>query len=77
MQLHYGVEQGSFLVEPGDLPSYSVLRKTQNQEFAATTVARGIAFAKAQDYAKANKLYDQAMEVDPDNVDARIAKGAA
>lgn len=77
MQLHYGVEQGSFLVEAADLPSYSTLRDSQNQDFAATTVARGIAFAKNQDYAKADKLYDQAMEVDPHNVDARIAKGAA
>jgi Tfp pilus assembly protein PilF len=41
-----------------------------------SSVARGIGYAKQGDYTKAMTCYKQALEVDPDQKDAYVGKGA-
>jgi len=56
---------------------WNALRDYQNRSWSAESVAKGVAFAREDDYVKAMKCYDQALEVDPNCHDAYVARGAA
>jgi len=64
-----------FSCSPGD--EYEVLRRQQNKGWALESVKQGIAYAKEGLYEKAMASYGHALEVDPQNADAHVARGAA
>jgi len=43
---------------------------------AVCRVSQGVAHAKKQEFRDALKYYNMALQVDPDNIDARVARGA-
>ena len=58
-------------------PSLEEVRRQQNRAWAAETVARGVAYAKAGREAEALAAYRQALDLDPRHCDALVARGAA
>ncbi|KAL4420925.1 hypothetical protein ABPG77_001408 [Micractinium sp. CCAP 211/92] len=78
--LHRGL-RGSLL---GDTPPEATVLRTRGLLRAALRTAwsqealrRGVALAKAGDLAGALPCYDQALQLDPGNADALVARGAA
>ena len=61
----------------GEEPNLEEVRQQQNRAWAAESVARGVAHAKAGREAEALAAYRQALELDPRHCDALVARGAA
>ena len=61
---------------PPPVPTFEELRTEQNHAWAAQNVARGVAHARAGRNAEAVAAYKLAIELDPDHVDAYVARGA-
>eukprot|EP00727_Mastigamoeba_balamuthi_P000847 m51a1_g1076 hypothetical protein (418) ;mRNA; f:5926-7646 len=75
-----GLEEDASFLPDDALPSdwhYDVLHAKQNRKWAQETVVKGVELAKKGDYQKAMVCYKQAIEVDPQNADAYVARGAA
>jgi len=56
---------------------YMDMRKKQNSDWAHEMTYKGVTLAKSNEYEKAIKVYNHAIEIDPNCVDAYVAKGAA
>ena len=57
-------------------PTFETLRAEQNHAWAAQNVARGVAHYRAGRSSEAIAAYKLAIELDPDHVDAYVARGA-
>lgn len=55
---------------------YMHLRKIQNRDWALHHVAEGIEYAEKNETSEAVKKYQAALELDPDCVEALVARGA-
>ena len=77
LQARLDIEPGSFLPETKPNFSPAELRSTQDHNFAQHAVAKGIQYAKSGDYDSAFRYYGKALDVEPRNRDAHVAKGAA
>jgi len=80
MKIAFGIEENDTLmrVDVYDREQYwDRLRSLQSKFWAKETVAVGISYAKSGDYTKAMQCYKQALDVDPDHIDAFVARGAA
>lgn len=55
--------------------SYYELRKTQNKSWAFDQAREGIELARDNQHEKAMKKYDSALELDPNCIEALIARG--
>lgn len=53
------------------------LRAEVKRVWASEAVRRGVAHAKARDAEAALRCYNQALELDPRQIDAYVARGAA
>ena len=83
----YGVMDGWSVVEGGNLrtPDHEArsrafvdeVKAVVRASWAEESVRRGVDFAKRGDYTTAIKCYEQALELDPRNAVAFVAKGAA
>ena len=83
----YGVMDGWSVVEGGNLrtPEHEArsrafvdeVKAVVRASWAEESVRRGVDFAKRGDYTTAIKCYEQALELDPRNAVAFVAKGAA
>jgi Flp pilus assembly protein TadD len=60
-----------------DRQLYARLRHKQNNEHASASVAKGVAAAKAGNYADAMQQYAYALGIDPRHPDAFVGRGAA
>ncbi|ORX82280.1 hypothetical protein BCR32DRAFT_292779 [Anaeromyces robustus] len=56
---------------------YMDMRKKQNSDWAHEIIYKGVTLAKSNEYEKAIKVYNHAIDIDPNCVDAYVAKGAA
>jgi len=56
---------------------YMDMRKRQNSDWAHEIIYKGVSLAKSNEYEKAIKVYNHAIDIDPNCVDAYVAKGAA
>ena len=62
---------------PAATPTLSAhLRQLQNTQWAKETVARGITLSRNGSYANAMRLYQHALEIEPNYVEAVVARGA-
>ena len=52
------------------------LRKTQNGKWASKSVAEGVKFFKAGQETEAFQCLNKALQIDPINVEGRVARGA-
>eukprot|EP00877_Chromochloris_zofingiensis_P008796 jgi/Chrzof1/416/Cz01g15040.t1 len=53
------------------------IRQQINHAWSNEAVRRGVAAAKSGDYKEAHRCYDKALDMNPTNVDAYVARGAA
>lgn len=56
---------------------YLLLRQIQNRDWALHHVAEGIDHAQKDEFGEAMKKYQAALELDPECVEALVARGAA
>jgi hypothetical protein len=72
-------ENGSLLGRnsfPGEEFSFKSLRFAQNQAWAKESVVKGISLAKKANYDSAMKCYNHALDIEPNFVQAFVARGA-
>jgi len=81
MRLAFGIQDAkSFITDHENysyLDFYDEIRLQQNRNWAQKEVEAGVKLAKQGQFKEAMKKYQSALDADPQNTDALVAKGAA